>query len=65
MVGLSEDGTEGTSINPYRRDTSPGPHPGTDATCELCGNARRCFDDYGLLACQDCHHELLPGDGVR
>jgi len=50
--------------SPYRRETDATSHFGTRATCELCGHTRRCFDEHGFVACEDCHTELLPGDGI-
>jgi hypothetical protein len=58
------DSSEEPPISPYARDTDPGPHPGEQATCELCEHTRRCFEEYGLVACQRCQQELLPEGGV-
>ena len=32
--------------------------------CELCGETRRCFDRFEVVACRDCHGEFLPSSGV-
>lgn len=51
-------------VNPYRRETSPGPQYSTRTRCDLCEETRRCFTNHGLTACVGCHEDLLPGEGV-
>lgn len=64
-MGGATQGTDGHDPpNTYARETQSGPQPSADATCELCGAERRCIEQYGLTACQACHHDLLPGRGV-
>jgi hypothetical protein len=64
MIGPSRNGSEERGITPYRQNTDPGPRVGHHAMCELCENERRCFSRHGLVACRDCHHDLLPGSSV-
>lgn len=62
---MASQSKEHTSISPYRRNSSPGPPtPGERVRCELCEDTKRCFDKYGLITCQDCHHDLLPARGL-
>lgn len=58
------EASQSPPVSPYRRETSPNIAPGGQATCELCGRHLRCYDEHGLVACEHCHTELLPGDGV-
>jgi len=64
MIGLAQEGSDGTTITPYGGNDDAGPRLGVRTTCELCGNTRVCFSEYDLVACRDCHHDLLPGSGV-
>jgi hypothetical protein len=64
MADSSQTSDGGRQVSPYRTSNHPGPHPGTETTCELCEAETRCFAQYGLTVCQACHHELLPGAGV-
>lgn len=50
--------------NPYDRDMGQNSQSGKKTTCELCGAEALCVEQYGLTACQCCHHNLLPGQGV-
>lgn len=36
------------------------PLRGETRECELCREYRRCFDRFGIVACQPCQVELLP-----
>jgi len=51
-------------ISLYGDDADTGPRLGSHATCELCGRTTRCVEEHGFLACERCHRELLPGDGL-
>ncbi|PSQ00509.1 hypothetical protein BRC89_01865 [Halobacteriales archaeon QS_4_70_19] len=64
MADVSGTGDRESTINPYRRSNDAGAQPGTDTTCELCGDHCRCFHRYGLTACRTCHRDLLPGASV-
>jgi len=63
MRSRSRTSDEGQSVGPYGGDTFS-PTFGERTRCELCETAAQCLDRYGLTACQACHRDLLPGDGV-
>lgn len=64
MPDSSHSRTERNSTNPYQQNAHSGPRLGEVTQCELCEREIRCFEQCGITACRDCHHELLPGEDV-
>lgn len=51
-------------VSPYRREDDANNGIGRRGICELCHRHTVCRSEHGLLACLDCHQELLPSAGV-
>lgn len=50
--------------SPYTTPDNEGLKRGERRDCELCGEDRRCFERFGMMACQSCQETFLPSRGM-